>query len=292
MQIRIALAVLFLAFSSVIAAQEECMDCFQKSVERTPPGGDPYTEYSAFCCDAPCEGDGFAVEDWDVGAGCAVSPVSWGGGDTGTVCTSGTWDQDCPERTSGGPGDPNYDDSGPDPDDAKQQSPIILALGDGTYRLTSVSAGVRFDFEGNGASVQTAWTRPGAGNAFLAFDRNGNGAIDDGGELFGNNTSLITGERASNGFIALAELDSSGDGAIDAVDAAWPMLLLWTDHDHDGRSGPGELQPLAGSGVIAIETAYRFVGRRDQWGNTFRYMAHFRTSGGRVACYDVFLETH
>jgi len=287
----LAALVVLTVWSSTVAAQEECMDCMEKQVERTRANGDPYTEHTAMCCDYPCVGDGFVVEDWDVGAGCVVAPVA-SDSDSGTICNSGSWDYQCPERTGPGDQDPNYDDSGPDPDDAKQQSPIVLPLGDGSYHLTSVSAGVRFDIRGDGLAVRTAWTRQGSSTAFMALDRNANGIIDSGTELFGNNTRLVSGERAANGFVGLAELDSNLDEVIDLHDVAWKALLLWTDRNHDGRSTPDELQPVDGSVVTALETAHKFVGRRDRWGNTFRYMAHFRSAeGARAACYDVFFET-
>lgn len=171
------------------------------------------------------------------------------------------------------------------------ESPIILDLGGGGYRLTSAADGVRFDIRNDGHPVQIAWTAAGGGNAFLALDRNGNGAIDNGAELFGNFTPLRSGALAANGFEALNELDDNGDGLLDATDAAWSSLLLWTDADHDGRSGAGELQPIGGSGVTALETDSRWIGRTDEWGNEFRYMSHVRMAQGRRTYYDVFLQT-
>src|SRR5688572_31987946 len=173
-----------------------------------------------------------------------------------------------------------------------RSSPIILDLGNDTYRLTSLSDGVRFDLRSDGQPRQMAWTRLGVENAFLALDRDGNGRIENGAELFGNYTPLQAGGLASHGFEALSELDDNGDSILDARDGAWPALLLWVDRNHDGASTADELQPVASSVVTALELDPHVVGRRDQWGNLFRYMAHFRmqqaSAERRRTYYDVF----
>lgn len=125
-----------------------------------------------------------------------------------------------------------------------------------------------------------SWTQRGAENAFLAFDRNGNGQIDNGSELFGDYSPLGAGGLAENGFLALAEFDTNRDGSIDSRDADWPLLLLWTDRDHNGASSNDEIVRLASSAVAALEIAYRPIGKRDKWGNLFRYTAKFRLWDG------------
>lgn len=171
-------------------------------------------------------------------------------------------------------------------------SPIVLDIGHDGYRFTSVSDGVRFDLRNEGQKLQMAWTRAGAENAFLALDRNGNHHIDNGAELFGNYTPLRSGALAENGFVALAELDENGDGIVSAADAAWPSLLLWVDRNHDGLSAPGELQPVASSVVTALATDSKWTGRRDEWGNLFRFNARFWIQSGtrqhQRKAYDVF----
>jgi hypothetical protein len=247
-------------FVAMAARADFCMDCVQKSVQKYRPNGDLYYEMDGMCCMAPCYG-GYEMHDENVGYGCSTTVVSNDVAE-GDICSSSEVDLGCPNRP-GGPGDPYYDDPGPDPDDGKE-SPIVLDLGGDGYRFTSATSGVRFDIRADGHPVQIGWTRLGTDDAFLALDRNGNGRIDSGAELFGNSMRLTSGEVAPNGFDALAELDINDDGAVDASDPAWQHLLLWTDRNHDGMSTLDELQPVASSVVTALKTAHRRVGRKDQ----------------------------
>jgi hypothetical protein len=173
-------------------------------------------------------------------------------------------------------------------------SPIIVDVGGDGYHLTSINDGVVFDLRNEGQQRRVAWTRAQAADAFLALDRDGDGRIGNGGELFGNFTKLRSGTTASNGFEALAELDDNRDAIIDARDAAWPLLLLWTDGDHDGVSAPDELLPIASSPITALGTDYQVVRRTDRWQNYLRSMAHYWTANGAAqnagVYYDVFLQ--
>jgi hypothetical protein len=173
-------------------------------------------------------------------------------------------------------------------------SPIVVAMTSASYALTPPRSGVHFDLRNEGIPRLVAWTRPYSDTAFLALDRNGNGTIDNGSELFGNFTPLSAGGLASNGFEALAEFDENDDGLIDYRDAGWQSLLLWTDRDHDGLSSPPELQSISDSAISSLGTGYKVVERRDSQGNLFQYMAKFQIRRERKAVgrpyYDVFLQ--
>jgi hypothetical protein len=171
-------------------------------------------------------------------------------------------------------------------------SPIIINLSNGPYQLSGRNQPVSFDIDANGTLDRIGWTAAGAPMAFLALDRNGNGTIDSGAELFGNHTPLRSGV-AANGFDALAQYDANGDGIIDGSDPIWPSLLLWTDLNHDGISQPSELALMSTSTVTAIGLDYHWTGRRDQSGNIFRYQSRvWIDSGGKHATprpvYDVY----
>lgn len=154
---------------------------------------------------------------------------------------------------------------------ANCNSPILINLGNSTYRLSGSSDPVTFDIDGDGHPDRIGWSAAGAAEAFLALDRNGNGSIDDGTELFGNHTPLAAGGVAPNGFEALAQYDSNRDHRVDPDDPVWSSLLLWTDSNHDGVSQKSELLAVQASDVQAIAVDYRWTGRRDESGNTFRY---------------------
>lgn len=169
-------------------------------------------------------------------------------------------------------------------------SPIILNLGRGADELSGTDDAVSFDIDADGHADSISWTQRGAPMAFLALDRNHDGKVDDGSELFGNHTVFSWGgsQRPANGFEALASYDSNGDGVIDAADAVWTRLLLWVDSNHDGISQPEELTPIATSSVTALYLDYHWSGRHDQHGNTFRYESTYTRDGERKPDYDVY----
>ncbi|HEY2913760.1 MAG TPA: hypothetical protein VGK21_10410 [Candidatus Angelobacter sp.] len=180
-------------------------------------------------------------------------------------------------------------------------SPIVVDLtGDG-FSLTDAQHGVMFDIAGTGVPIQIAWTSQGSRNAFLALDRNHNGMIDNGLELFGNFT-LQPKSATPNGFSALAEFDKlenggNGDGIIDERDAVFPHLVLWVDENHDGISQSNELHSLPELGVFSLSFTYKESRRQDEFGNVFRFKAkvnvHNKDDDSQVGpmAYDVFLVT-
>jgi hypothetical protein len=136
-------------------------------------------------------------------------------------------------------------------------TPLVLTFGG--ERVSFTHGQGAFELFDVGANVKSSWV--GAETPWLALDRNDNGTIDDGRELFGSMTELPDGRRAENGFAALAALDDNGDGWITSADASFDKLLVWRDRDQDRRSSPSELTPARDAGLLAVALDYRVVPR-------------------------------
>ncbi len=134
------------------------------------------------------------------------------------------------------------------------RSPLVIDLdGDGVETVTAVG-GVYFDHDGNGFKENSGWV--GQDDGLLVRDINGNGEIDNGGELFGNQTLLSNGEKATNGFEALKDLDSNNDGVFDSLDEAWNQVMIWQDKNSNGKVDTGELITLESAGISGINLDY------------------------------------
>ena len=167
-------------------------------------------------------------------------------------------------------------------------SPIVINRSNGPWQFSGTGDPVTFDIDANGRLDRITWTGRGEPLAFLALDRNRNGIIDDGAELFGTATPLQSGQPASNGFEVLREADQNHDGVVDATDSIWNELLLWSDTNHDGVSQPTELVRIMKTDIVALSTAYHATGRTDRSDNAFRFMSVLRSTGGQRPYYDVF----
>ena len=96
----------------------------------------------------------------------------------------------------------------------------------------------------------TGWIK--SDDGLLVLDRNNNGTIDNGRELFGDSTQLSSGGNVADGFAALADLDSNADGQIDANDTQFGSLKVWRDLNQDGISQADELSTLEQQNIASI----------------------------------------
>ncbi|MFY4257577.1 hypothetical protein ACOTCG_08270 [Achromobacter xylosoxidans] len=158
-------------------------------------------------------------------------------------------------------------------------TPLIIDLnGDGVHTLNS-SYGVSYDFEGSGKKSKTGWAHPDDG--FLVLDKNSDGVIDVGDELFGSNSAGQGIGLAKDGFEALSLYDANLDGLIDADDAIWKRLQIWQDRNSDGVSQADELYSLDFLGIVSISLNATLSGAFDESGNIHQLISSVQWEDGR-----------
>lgn len=125
--------------------------------------------------------------------------------------------------------------------------PLVMDLDGDGVELTDLrrGGGVDFDLLGVGEQQLCSWVS--ADDALLALDRDSNGAIDNGKELFGDQNG------AADGFAELARFDSNRDGVMDSQDEVWRDLRAWSDRDQDGVSEADELLSMEQVGISSID---------------------------------------
>ena len=166
----------------------------------------------------------------------------------------------------------------------EQASPLALDLDGDGVETTTVESGVYFDF-----AEKSGWV--GKDDGLLVRDINNNGLIDDGTELFGNNSVLSSGEKAANGFEALADLDSNSDGVFNSSDTAWNQVKVWKDANQNGEVDSGELLTLEQAGVSGINLNYENETTTDENGNQHKQTGTFiKTDGTTGSVHDVWFD--
>jgi hypothetical protein len=164
--------------------------------------------------------------------------TGWGAGDKNGGCGA-----------AGGPGQGGKD-SGNAATVPRRGDPLTFDLDGDGIETTGRGNRIVFDHNADGVKNGTGWVN--ADDGLLVLDRDGNGTIDSGRELFGDNTIKSNGERAQNGFDALADWDVNEDGVIDAQDEIFTELRLWRDLNQDGISQSEELLTLSDLNIASI----------------------------------------
>jgi hypothetical protein len=148
--------------------------------------------------------------------------------------------------------------------------------GDGVKTL-GYSAGVKFDLFASGTAVNTGWVS--SSDGLLVMDRNHDGVIDSGAELFGAATTLANGSQATDGYAALRELDTDGNAVVNAKDAGFADLRVWVDGNSDGVSQTAELKTLAALDISSLSLQTQTGVAKDN-GNVLGLTSTYQTADG------------
>lgn len=191
----------------------------------------------------------------------------------------------------GGDGNDDGDGQGVPPNGNQKADPIILDLDRDGVETISKHKNIFFDHNGDGFAENSGWVAPDDG--LLVWDKNSDGKITSGAEIFGNNMLLENGTLAENGFQALAELDKNGDGVIDKKDDTYNFLQVWQDRNSNGIVDDGELMSLSDVGVESISTTYKNSNYIDKQGNHHAQVGTITyTDGKNGTASDIWLDTN
>ena len=127
--------------------------------------------------------------------------------------------------------------------------PVALDMnGDGVISVVSNADNDRsFNWDGTGFDKQVGWV--GAGEALLFLDRNPNGVVDGGKELFSNSNVA----DVAKGLRSLSWIDANVDGLINALDPVFNELKIWNDANGDAVAQADELQTMGQVGITELD---------------------------------------
>ena len=146
-------------------------------------------------------------------------------------------------RSCRSPRDPTPKAPFPEINPLRKRDPLVVDVAGSGIQLTNVrQSNAYFDYGGTGFAERTGWITPTEGILINGTGRDLNSVTAD--ELFG--------AASGNGFTDLAQLDTNGDGRIDASDAGFANLAIWQDSNGNGIADPGELISLTVAGITAI----------------------------------------
>lgn len=142
----------------------------------------------------------------------------------------------------------------------KYYDPLVLDLNDdgiiNTIGINGLDSAL-FDHDNDGIRTASGWLT--GGDALLVRDINNDGIITSGTEIFGDQTLLKNGQRATDGMAALADLDSNHDGKVDSQDTDFNSLKVWVDSNGDGISTGNELSTLDIAGIKSLNATVDYI---------------------------------
>jgi len=153
-----------------------------------------------------------------------------------------------------------------------QSDPLILDMAGTGIELTEPGKGAIFDINADGKKEPTAWVKGGSG--FLVLDKNNNGLIDDGKELFGDQNG------AAHGFQELAGYDTNSDGVIDRRDPVFMALKVYQDMNNNGKFERKELSSVDRVGIESISLDFSEI-NTDVSGNRLILKGSFTMKDGQ-----------
>lgn len=164
--------------------------------------------------------------------------------------------------------------SGSGEDQVQEGDPLVLDLAGDGIDLRSVDDGVRFDLTGEGRRVRSAFVQ--GDDALLYVDRNQDGRLTDGNELFGDQRG------DAHGFDALARHDADANGWIDAADPIFEALRLFQDRNGDGETSAAESRTLPQAGILRLGLGWTPVAQRAGAGGRLVGAATYQHADGRT----------
>ena len=153
----------------------------------------------------------------------------------------------------------------------KQVDPLVINLNGNAAQLTNNRQA--FDLNSDGQTEKIAYAT--GDSAFLALDKNNNGKIDDGSELFG--------PRSGSGFAELAEYDENNDGVIDESDSIFNQLVL-SQRDENGHENQLSLKDagIAGFYLAAYDTPFSIMDDEGNHSGVIRQTGVYIRSDGTL----------
>ena len=153
------------------------------------------------------------------------------------------------------------------------QDPLLIDLDGDGIETTTIDNGVYFDHGNDGFEELSAWV--GVDDGILVYDKNNNGVIDNGNELFSDNYTKLDGTQAVSGFDALGDFDSNSDGVINSSDTNFDTIKV--------LKGDGTMMSLSDAGVSSITLLHTNKNVEDANGNVQKTEGTYTRTDGSTS---------